>query len=275
MHGVSDTFAAIFTDLDQVAMLSRLGYTGVVRQGLFGGGGYSVISATSEGFSPNPSYWAYLAYKRFMGVKVLDVGALGGSLRSYAHCHPTIKGAVSVMVLNVSPNPCNLTVSLTSVMSPRELGSSWVEYHLTMPLAGGQNLTTKDIAINGRLGVKKNSSSTCQFPWIGVIYNPGITGGYEPQQSLFGSLQAIKEGDESKRRWHGAPTCSAAREEFWSSQFGGVLGRLPRAVDCAVSFLLLSVVLPYFDAPEAFQERAPECFCRPTLMFLVASGRSS
>ena len=151
VHAVSDRFAAIFTDLDQVAMLSRLGYSGVVRQGLFGSAGYSVIStASKEGFVPNPSYWAYLAYKRFMGVRVLDAGELGGSVRSYAHCHPTTAGAISIMVLNVSPDPSTVMVLLSSGSSTG-LESSWSEYHLRMPPSAGGNLTTPYIAVNGHV----------------------------------------------------------------------------------------------------------------------------
>ncbi|CAE7445824.1 HPSE [Symbiodinium sp. CCMP2592] len=146
----SDRFAAIFTDLDQVATLSRLGYTGVVRQGLFGSGGYSVISA-AEGLTPNPSYWAYLAYKRFMGARVLEAGELGGYVRSYAHCHPTLAGAITVMILNVSPKPSTVTVLLSSVSFEAGPPNSWTEYHLTMPPAAGMNLTTTDIAVNGKV----------------------------------------------------------------------------------------------------------------------------
>ncbi|CAE7844395.1 HPSE [Symbiodinium necroappetens] len=147
----SDRFAAIFTDLDQVATLSRLGYTGVVRQGLFGSGGYSVISAADEGLTPNPSYWAYLAYKRFMGVRVLDAGELGGYVRSYAHCHPTLAGALTLMVLNVSPKPSTVKVLLSSMSWAAAPLKSWAEYHLTMPPSAGVNLTTTDIAVNGKV----------------------------------------------------------------------------------------------------------------------------
>jgi hypothetical protein len=54
-------------------------------------------------FRPRPNYWAALLWHRLMGPIVLDANATAApDLHLYAHCHPGMRGAVSVLAINTS-----------------------------------------------------------------------------------------------------------------------------------------------------------------------------
>jgi heparanase len=111
--GVSDTFAGSFWWLDQLGLLARRGHQVTVRQTLSGSDYGLIDEGTLE---PNPDYWVSLLFKKLMGTRSLETWTEDTDLlRNYAHCAPEgvgEPGAVTVAVINLSPDPVHVGVDL-------------------------------------------------------------------------------------------------------------------------------------------------------------------
>lgn len=106
------TFLDTFRYLDQLGRLAKAGVH-VVMHNTLAASDYGLLDENT--FRPRPDYWAALLWHRLMGTTVLDPGMPSTSgLHVYAHCHPTTKGAASVLLINTSrhePRSVMLTVS--------------------------------------------------------------------------------------------------------------------------------------------------------------------
>ncbi|WP_271525134.1 hypothetical protein [Bradyrhizobium sp. CCBAU 53380] len=94
------TFLDTFRYLDQLGRLARAGVQ-VVMHNTLAASDYGLLDEAT--FRPRPSYWAALLWRRLMGTTVLDAGrAAPRDLHLYAHCHPAMAGAVSLLAINTS-----------------------------------------------------------------------------------------------------------------------------------------------------------------------------
>lgn len=94
------TFLDTFRYLDQLGRLARAGVQ-VVMHNTLAASDYGLLDEGT--FRPRPNYWAALLWHRLMGTIVLDAGAAAApDLHLYAHCHPGMRGAVSVLAINTS-----------------------------------------------------------------------------------------------------------------------------------------------------------------------------
>jgi hypothetical protein len=94
------TFLDTFRYLDQLGRLAKAGVQ-VVMHNTLAGSDYGLLDEKT--FQPRPNYWAALLWHRLMGTTVLDAGMVStGTMHAYAHCHPTMKGAASLLLINTS-----------------------------------------------------------------------------------------------------------------------------------------------------------------------------
>ncbi|GLR85123.1 hypothetical protein GCM10007857_18330 [Bradyrhizobium iriomotense] len=94
------TFLDTFRYLDQLGRLAKAGVR-VVMHNTLAASDYGLLDETT--FLPRPNYWAALLWHRLMGTIVLDAGASSTpDLYLYAHCHPEMPGAVSILAINTS-----------------------------------------------------------------------------------------------------------------------------------------------------------------------------
>jgi hypothetical protein len=94
------TFLDAFRYLDQHGRLARAGVQ-VVMHNTLAASDYGLLDEGT--FRPRPSYWAALLWHRLMGTIVLDANPVAApDLHLYAHCHPGMRGAVSVLAINAS-----------------------------------------------------------------------------------------------------------------------------------------------------------------------------
>jgi hypothetical protein len=94
------TFLDSFRYLDQLGRLARAGVQ-VVMHNTLAASDYGLLDEAT--FRPRPNYWAALLWHRLMGTIVLDVrGATAPYLHLYAHCHPGLRGVVSMLAINIS-----------------------------------------------------------------------------------------------------------------------------------------------------------------------------
>lgn len=93
------TFLDTFRYLDQLGRLARDGVH-VVMHNTFAASDYGLLDEGT--FRPRPNYWAALLWHRLMGTIVLAAPAAAPDLHLYAHCHPGMRGAVSVLAINTS-----------------------------------------------------------------------------------------------------------------------------------------------------------------------------
>ncbi|WP_271578735.1 hypothetical protein [Bradyrhizobium sp. CCBAU 11361] len=104
------TFLDTFRYLDQLGRLAKAGVQ-VVTHNTLAASDYGLLD--EKMFRPRPSYWGALLWHRLMGTTVLDANAVAApDLHLYAHCHPGMRGAVSVLAINASrQEPSTLTLS--------------------------------------------------------------------------------------------------------------------------------------------------------------------
>ena len=94
------TFLDTFRYLDQLGRLARAGVQ-VVMHNTLAASDYGLLDERT--FRPRANYWAALLWHRLMGTTVLDTGsAAAPGLHVYAHCHPTSRGAVALLAINIS-----------------------------------------------------------------------------------------------------------------------------------------------------------------------------
>lgn len=94
------SFLDTFRYLDQLGRLARAGVQ-VVMHNTLAASDYGLLEERT--FRPRPNYWAALLWHRLMGAIVLDANmAAAPDLHLYAHCHPGMRGAVSVLAINAS-----------------------------------------------------------------------------------------------------------------------------------------------------------------------------
>lgn len=94
------TFLDTFRYLDQLGRLAKAGVQAMMHNTL-AASDYGLLDETT--FRPRPNYWAALLWHRLMGTTVLEASmASTRAVHAYAHCHPTAKGAASVLLINTS-----------------------------------------------------------------------------------------------------------------------------------------------------------------------------
>jgi heparanase 1 len=100
--GLSDRFASGLWWLDELGLAARAGQAVVIRQALIGSD-YGLLDART--LEPRPDYYNSLAWKHWMGSRVLGVELSSGNpaLRAYAHCSAQEGEAAVLLVLNVDP----------------------------------------------------------------------------------------------------------------------------------------------------------------------------
>lgn len=100
------TFLDTFRYLDQLGRLARAGVQ-VVMHNTLAASDYGLLDERT--FRPRPNYWAALFWHRLMGTIVLDANIVATpDLHLYAHCHPGVRGALSVLAINASQRTSRL-----------------------------------------------------------------------------------------------------------------------------------------------------------------------
>ncbi|MBR0819506.1 hypothetical protein [Bradyrhizobium liaoningense] len=137
------TFLDSFRYLDQLGRLAKAGVQ-VVMHNTFAASDYGLLD--EETFRPRPNYWAALLWHRLMGTTVLDAGmASTRAIHAYAHCHPSSKGAASVLLINTSQDGSQ-AVTLAAradryTLRARRLQSASVQLNgTTLALTGNDDL---------------------------------------------------------------------------------------------------------------------------------------
>ena len=125
------TFLDSFRYLDTQARLAKLGLDAIFTHALISGSNGVIDEKTLE---PNASYWGAVLWRRLMGTKVLDAGAVKPGLHTYAHCLRGTRGGVVLLALNLEGTPATLRLN-----SPGQL------YALSAP-----ELQSRMVLLNGR-----------------------------------------------------------------------------------------------------------------------------
>lgn len=125
------TFLDAFRFLDTHARSAKQGIDAMFTHALISGSNGVIDEKT---FQPNASYWGAVLWRRLMGSRVLDAGALEPGLHVYAHCLRGKAGGVALLALNLRTESVRLTLD----------GSAQV-YALTAP-----ELQGKTVHLNGR-----------------------------------------------------------------------------------------------------------------------------
>jgi hypothetical protein len=97
----ADTFLDSFRYLDQLGRLARRGVAAIFHNTL-ASSEYGLLD--QRDFTPRPSYWAALLWRRLMGPVVLDAGPLRPGLHLYAHCLSENPGGVVLLAITNSRN---------------------------------------------------------------------------------------------------------------------------------------------------------------------------
>ncbi|OAF02525.1 hypothetical protein AYJ54_26440 [Bradyrhizobium centrolobii] len=137
------TFLDTFRYLDQLGRLARAGVQ-VVMHNTLAASDYGLLDEKT--FRPRPNYWGALLWHRLMGTTVLDAGAATApGLHVYAHCHPALRGAVTLLAINISRDGLrSLTLPLPSerytLRAARLQGATVQLNSKTLTLAAGDRL---------------------------------------------------------------------------------------------------------------------------------------
>jgi heparanase len=125
------TFRDTFRHLDTQARLSKQGLDAIFTHALISGSNGVIDEKT---FLPNPNYWAALMWRRLMGTKILDAGAIEPGLHVYAHCQRGVSGGVTLLAINLEDK-----AAAVSVNTPADL------YALT-----ASDLSSRTVLLNGQ-----------------------------------------------------------------------------------------------------------------------------
>jgi glycosyl hydrolase family 79 len=94
----ASSFVDTFRYLDQLGRLARQGVQ-VVAHNTLVASDYGLLD--EDDFTPKPSYWGALLWRRLMAATVLDSGVpIRAGLHAYAHCLRGTPGGVALLVLN-------------------------------------------------------------------------------------------------------------------------------------------------------------------------------
>ncbi len=108
----ASTFLDTFRYVDQLGRLARRGVA-VVFHNTLASSDYGLLD--QRDFTPRPSYWAALLWRRLMGRRVLDAGPAQAGLHLYAHCWRDHPGGVTLLAINTSrTQPASVEVPLAA-----------------------------------------------------------------------------------------------------------------------------------------------------------------
>ncbi|MCP3446653.1 hypothetical protein [Bradyrhizobium sp. CCGUVB14] len=168
------TFLDTFRYLDQLGRLAKAGVQ-VVTHNTLAASDYGLLDETT--FRPRPNYWAALLWHRLMGPTVLETGlAVVPGLHVYAHCHPKLNGAVTLLAINTSRDASrSLALPLPSeryTLSSARLQSAGVQLNGS-PLALMAGDRMPDIAsLPTAAGTIRLAPATITFLVIPAAANP-------------------------------------------------------------------------------------------------------
>lgn len=168
------TFLDTFRYLDQLGRLARAGIQ-VVMHNTLAASDYALLD--DKTFRPRPNYWAALLWHRLMGTTVLDAGsAVAPGLHVYAHCYPGLRGAVTLLAINLSRDtPRSFPVPLPSkryTLGSARLQGTMVQLNGdTLVLAAGYRLPDI-IGIPTAAGTNRLTPATINFFVIPGAANP-------------------------------------------------------------------------------------------------------
>lgn len=92
------TFLDTFRYLDQLGRLAKQGVQVVIHNTLVASD-YGLLD--EQTFTPKPSYWGALLWRKFMGTMVLESGVpIQAGLHVYAHSLRDVPGGVALLVIN-------------------------------------------------------------------------------------------------------------------------------------------------------------------------------
>jgi hypothetical protein len=118
------TFLDTFRYLDQLGRMAKAGVQ-VVMHNTLAASDYGLLDEKT--FRPRPNYWGALLWHRLMGTIVLDANAVAApDLHLYAHCHPGMRGAVSVLAINAS-RQAQSTLTLSHPVESYTLHATWLQ----------------------------------------------------------------------------------------------------------------------------------------------------
>lgn len=106
----TDRFGSSLWWLGHLGEAARTGNRVVIRQSLVGGD-YALLGYQQGSYSPNPDFWASKFWRMQMGAKGVTVLNSHRQLRAYAHCHPTKQGILSLVLVNTSRQPLDITLA--------------------------------------------------------------------------------------------------------------------------------------------------------------------
>ncbi len=124
-------FLDAFRYLDTQARLAKQGLDAIFTHALISGSNGVIDEKT---FQPNASYWGAVLWRRLMGTRILDAGAIKPGLHLYAHCQRGTPGGVTVLAINLKKSSANIGLS-----GPADV------YALTSP-----DLQSNTVLLNGR-----------------------------------------------------------------------------------------------------------------------------
>lgn len=168
------TFLDMFRYLDQLGRLAKAGVQ-VVMHNTLAASDYGLLDQGT--FRPRPNYWAALLWHRLMGTTVLDaVSAVARGLHVYAHCYPGLRGAVTLLAINLSRDiPRSFAVPLPSkryTLGSARLQGTMVQLNGdTLALAAGDRLPDI-IGIPTAAGTNRLTPATITFFVVPGAANP-------------------------------------------------------------------------------------------------------
>jgi heparanase 1 len=120
---ITDRFGASLWWLSHLGIAARYGNQTVIRQSLMGGD-YALLRY-NQGYSPNPDFWASVLWQQNMGPIGFPVVETGGSIRAFAHCHASLAGVMSIVLINQTDR--SVQVNLPQMQAGRFLDVSSYE----------------------------------------------------------------------------------------------------------------------------------------------------
>jgi hypothetical protein len=130
----ASSFLDTFRYLDQLGRLARQGVQMVAHNTLVASD-YGILD--EHDFTPKPSYWGALLWRKLMGTTVLDAGVpVRAGLHAYAHCLRGTSGGVALLVVN-NDRAASQTVTLPTGSQRYTLAAA--------------NLQGRQVELNGKI----------------------------------------------------------------------------------------------------------------------------